>query len=182
MNLREVEEAFLEDLYDERKLRVELPPYGFVLYVAPVSHPKSIWHVHLASEAVAEVYTSPTISSWQISKLMEAVHIRNVSSASVRQTVKDIRVVQSQDDAKRQMIEHVIEWIGENFGKESRHTAEQCARDALDMVRDHMTFPRGVQSSLKTCNQQALEQAERARRWFPTFYAALTREVARVET
>lgn len=171
MNLRAVEDAFLEDLYDERrKIRVELPKDGFVLHVAPTSHPKSIWLVHLASEAVAEVYTRTPISITEIARLVNVIHIRNVTSARVRQTVSDVRIVRHVDDARRIMIEHLIGWLGENFGTESRQAAEQCARDALGLVRE------------QTALGKALAQAERARRWFPTFYDAINREISRVET
>jgi len=169
VNLRALEDAFLEDLYDERrKIRVELPKYGFVLYVAPTSHPKSIWHVHLSSEAVAEVYTKYPISVSEINRLTSVIHIRNVSSAATRQNVKDIRIVRHVEEARSLMIEHMIQWLGQNFGAESRQSAEQCAREALEMVRE------------QTALQKALAQAERARRWFPTFYDMLNREVARV--
>jgi hypothetical protein len=169
VNLRTLEEAFLEDLYDERrKIRVELPKYGFVLYVAPTSHPKSIWHVHLSSEAVAEVYTKSPLSVCDINRLAKIIHIRNVSSAATRQNVQDVRIVHHVEEARSMMIEHLIAWLGQNFGAESKQSAEQCARNALEMARG------------QTALQSALAQAERARRWFPTFYDALNREVARV--
>ena len=171
MNLQLVEEAFLEDLYDERsKLCVELPPHGFVLYAVPQSSPKSVWQIHLASEVVAEVYAKPPICISKIDRLIQAVRVHNVSSANVRKSLLEgppVRIVRGEDDARAQMIRHIIDWIGENFGAASRPIAEKLARDALTLVRARQSLT------------EARELAARAQRWFPTFYKILNKELDR---
>lgn len=173
MRLQAVEEAFLEDLYDERrKLRVELPTEGFVYYAAPTSSPKSVWQVSLAADEVADAYigNSGRLSLEALHKLMSKVKIKNVSSARVRQVVaqhRSLKMVGGQDDAKAQMIKHVAQWIGDNFGHESRETSVQLAAEALDILRS------GGDTKI------AVDMARLARRWFPTFWLAVQKEVGR---
>lgn len=172
MNLRAIEEAFLEDLYDEkRKLRVELPSEGFVFYATPSSQPRAIWQVSLSSEAVAEAYMRRTDGRMHVSeleKLLKQIQIKNVSSASIRKQLgrhRHLRVVGGEDDAKSQMIKHVSQWIGDNFGHASRPISVQLAGEALAALRDGGS------------RKEALEKAEKARRWFPTFWDTIQREI-----
>jgi hypothetical protein len=172
MNLRALEEAFLEDLYDERrKLRVELPSDGFVFYATPSSQPRAIWQVCLDSQAVAEAYMTRTdgkLPVWELEKLIKQVRIKNVTSARTRQTIasaRPLRVVGGEDDARRQMIKHISQWIGDNFGHESRDASIQLAGEALALLRDGRE------------HKMARGLAQQARRWFPTFWDAIQREV-----
>jgi len=174
MNLRALEEAFLEDLYDERrKLRVELPYEGFVYHARPTSNARAVWRVSLDAGTVAEVYTTRPVRLEAIDKMMQQVEIENVSSARIRQVVarhRTIRFVSGEDDARAQMVKHVAQWIGENFGRASRPQAVDNAKEALDLVRQG-----------GSC-RKALEAAEKAKRWFPTFWEALTKEINRVRS
>ena len=164
MNLRAVEEAFLEDLYDERRrIRVELPAEGFVLYAVPPEDQRNLWKIWLASGFVAEAYAIGNLHVEDVDRLSRSVEITTVS----RRRGSQATLVGGADEARALMIQHVADWIGDNFGMESRSTAEVLARDALALLRCRESLP------------LARAKAEQASRWFPAFHTAVGKEVAR---
>ena len=175
MNIPALREAYLEDLYDDRKkLRVELPAEGFELY-ASISFATIYGGIGeqrvkltLSSEAVAQAYaTKPTVR-----EMMDAIEVASAKGESPPSWKR----CTSQEQAKGFLLNSLSKWISANFGKESRETAGEAAKNALELATDAVDpdcdHPR-------TKMQMALIVAEPAFRWFPTFYDLLKKEVAR---